>query len=110
MNGPIDHALPRNNGSWKEMVIGIFTLLNLPWHTSTHLLNFGFLDDNDYDWDMHFPFDMEVDFRATKLGRAINERLRVLNHRQSVPIIIEYAWAKVKDKENFAVSFTISLE
>jgi len=105
MNGPVDHALPRNNGSWKAMVIGVFTLLNLPWHTSPFLLNFGFLDDSDYDWDMHFPFEMEVDFRATKLGRAINERLRVLNHRQSVPVIIEFAWAKVKDKENFAVSF-----
>jgi hypothetical protein len=60
------------------MVIGIFTLLNLPWHTSPHLLNFGFLNEDEYDWDMHFPFDMEVDFKATKLGRAINERLRTL--------------------------------
>jgi hypothetical protein len=105
MNGPVDHALPRNNGSWKAMVMGVFSLLNLPWHTAPHLLNLGLINEDEYDWELHTPLDMEVDHRSTKLGRAISERIKSLNHRQSVPVIIEFSWAKVKDKENFAVSF-----
>ncbi len=68
-------------------------------------MNFGLLNEDDYEWEMHLPFDIEVDYKSTKLGRAISERIRSLNYRQSVPIIVEFSWAKVKDKENFAVSF-----
>ena len=100
-NGPSNCDYPILRGSWSAIMIGVCSLLTLPWKLADSFLNLSLTDMTDYDWDTDSPLGMEIDFRNTRLGRAVTKRLNLIRPDRGMPLYIEFCHSKVNSDKPY---------
>ena len=105
LNGPLDVNQPLQSRKWGAMMVGIASYVCLPWILSGNVLNYAIVDEQEYDWDTDIPYHQELDYKSTRLGRAVHERIRKLSYKEQVPIFIEFNFTKVRTAKTLLATF-----